>query len=173
MFDINRSGQPVVQDIAPMHYPRQWANSLVLSDGQVLVTGGSTFADNNGPNAVYAAEIWNPKTGQWTVGANAANYRGYHSATALLPDGTVLSMGGGGPGPVSNFNAEIYYPPYFFTKSGAGSVLATRPHIVSLSSTWSGYAGQDMDPNGHSRSHPGSVADWALHGDPLIHLRDG
>jgi galactose oxidase len=49
MFDINRSGQPVVQDIAPMHYPRQWANSLVLPDAQVLVTGGSTFADNNGP----------------------------------------------------------------------------------------------------------------------------
>jgi hypothetical protein len=33
----------------------------------------------------------------------------YHSTALLLPDGSVLTAGGGAPGPVKNLNAEIYY----------------------------------------------------------------
>jgi hypothetical protein len=46
----------------------------------------------------------------------------------LLPDASVLVGGGGAPGPLMNLNAEIYYPPYLFTSSGA---LAPRPSIDS------------------------------------------
>ena len=45
----------------------------------------------------------------------------------LLPDGSVLSGGGGAPGPQTNLNVEIYYPPYLFTNSGA---FAPRPTIT-------------------------------------------
>ena len=38
--------------------------------------------------------------------ARAATVRIYHSSTILLPDGAVLSAGGGLSGPVTNFNAE-------------------------------------------------------------------
>lgn len=141
VFDISGKRGPVVTDTAPMTYPRQWANSLVMPDGRVLVTGGSTYADNAGSNAVYAAEIWTPSTGQWTIGASAGNYRGYHSSTALLPDGVVLSTGGGVPGPVTNLNAELYYPPYLFATNGGQAVLAPRPEIVSLTSTSASYGG--------------------------------
>ena len=42
----------------------------------------------------------------------------YHSAALLLPDATVLTLGGGANGPQLNLNAEIYYPPYLFNADG-------------------------------------------------------
>ena len=76
---------------------------------KVLVTGGSAVA-NQLTGVAYAATIWNPATGQWTLGASAVKPRLYHSTALLLPDGSVLTAGGGAPGPVKNLNAEIYYP---------------------------------------------------------------
>jgi galactose oxidase len=135
------TGAPVLKELTPMSNPRQWANSTVLPDGKVVVTGGSRFADNAGTDAVYPAEIWNPATAAWTVGASAAVYRGYHSSAVLLPDATILSTGGGVPGPVNNFNAEIYYPPYLFTTQSGKAVLAPRPIVSSISATKASYGG--------------------------------
>ena len=45
----------------------------------------------------------------------------------LLPDATVLSLGGGAPGPLTNLNGEIYKPSYLFNADGS---LATRPVIT-------------------------------------------
>lgn len=142
IFDISNPTNPIVRDTQSMHYARQWGSSTVLPTGSVLVTGGSTYADQNGANAVYPAEIWNPATGAWTVGASAANYRGYHSAAVLLPDGAILSTGGGVPGPVTNLNAEIYYPPYLFATVNGKAVLANRPHIISLTTNAPAYGSQ-------------------------------
>jgi Domain of unknown function (DUF1929) len=106
---------------------RQWVNGTVLADGRVLATGGSAVANTlTGVN--NAAEIWNPNTGTWTVGASGLTPRLYHSTALLLPDASVLVGGGGTPGPLKNLNAEIYYPPYLFTASGA---IAPRPSIES------------------------------------------
>jgi hypothetical protein len=44
------------------------------------------------------------------------------------PDGSVLTGGGGAPGPVNELNAEIYYPAYLYLK-GSGNP-APRPQIV-------------------------------------------
>ncbi len=140
VIDIT-SGRPVTTEQTPMSNPRQWANSTVLPDGKVVVTGGSRFADNAGTDAVYPAEIWNPATRAWTVAASAAVYRGYHSSAVLLPDATILSTGGGVPGPVNNFNAEIYYPPYLFTTQNGKTVLAPRPVVSSISATSLNYGG--------------------------------
>ena len=52
----------------------------------------------------------------------------YHSTSLLLPDATVITMGGGTPGPETNLNAEIYYPPYLFNDDGTA---AARPTITS------------------------------------------
>jgi YVTN family beta-propeller protein len=124
---------PVLTETAPMSYPRRLANSVVLPDGRVLVTGGTRLGNNGGADAVYAAEIWNPASGTWSVGASAAQVRVYHSATLLLPNGTVLSTGGGAPGPVNNQNAELYYPPYLFTTVDGTAQLAPRPVMTSIS----------------------------------------
>lgn len=131
IFDVRRD-TPAVVEAAPMAFPRQWANSTVLPNGHVLVTGGTRFADNAGADAVYDAEIWNPASGVWRTAAKAANYRGYHSSTILLRNGAVLSLGGGAPGPATNLNGEIYYPPYLFQKAGSSSVLAERPKFSAI-----------------------------------------
>jgi galactose oxidase len=73
------------------------------------------------------------------VRASAAVHRGYHSSAVLLPNGAGFTAGGGTPGPVTNFNAEIYYPPYLFAAQNVGSVLAKRPTIISISSNRAAY----------------------------------
>jgi WD40 repeat protein len=126
VIDLN-GGQPVITPTANISQLRFWSSGTVLANGKVLVTGGSAVA-NQLIGVAYAAEIWDPATGQWTPGASAAKPRLYHSIALLLPDGSVLTAAGGAPGPVKNLNAEIYYPPYLFDASGQP---AARPSIVS------------------------------------------
>jgi hypothetical protein len=82
----------------------------------------------------HSVEIWDPATGRWSLGAKAQKPRLYHSSALLLTDGTLLSLGGGAPGPVLNMNAEIYYPPYLFARDGSGR-LAPRPAITAAPAT--------------------------------------
>gem|GEM_PF-1408924 len=139
-FDI-RGGDPIVAETNPMAFARQWANSTVLPNGFVLVTGGTAFGNNGDPDGVRASEWWNPGSGAWTTLAGAQNIRVYHSAALLLPNGLVLVTGGGVPGPVDNYNGQIYYPPYLFQTGGGGASLAARPRMVSASALQAGYAG--------------------------------
>ena len=53
--------------------------------------------------------------------------RNYHGSSLLLTDGSILVAGG------DVWNAEIFYPPYLFTKNiNDKTVLAKRPQIVNL-----------------------------------------
>ncbi|RYZ65770.1 MAG: DUF1929 domain-containing protein, partial [Proteobacteria bacterium] len=115
---------PTVTPAAPMHYHRHWANSTILPDGQVLVTGGTALnATTGGDGPSYRPELYNPTTNSWTILEPEAHVRTYHSSALLLPDATVISMGGGAPGPQTNLNAQIFNPPYLFS----GSDFAARP----------------------------------------------
>jgi hypothetical protein len=134
VVDLN-GPQPVITPTADISQRRYWSNATVLPNGKVLLTGGSAVA-NQLTGVAYAAEIWDPATGQWTLGANAAKARLYHSTALLLPDGSVLTAAGGASGPVNNLNAEIYYPPYLYDASGqpaARPLLVTAPGSVQLS----------------------------------------
>lgn len=126
VIDIN-SGSPVATATSNMATMRKLANASVMADGRVVVTGGSEVWNQlTGVNRT--AEIWNPTSGTWTVGATAVKSRLYHSGSVLLPDASVLVSGGGAPGPEVNTNAEIYYPPYLYDATGT---LAARPTIVT------------------------------------------
>ena len=118
---------PVVTQTANLDQYRYYASGTVMADGTVLVNGGSTVP-NQLTGVAYQVEIWNPATGLWTAGASAAEPRLYHSNALLLTDATVLTGGGGAPGPLTNLNAEIYYPPYLYASSGQPAV---RPVITS------------------------------------------
>ncbi|MBX9257884.1 AbfB domain-containing protein [Desmonostoc muscorum CCALA 125] len=137
-IDIN-GNQPVVSRTGDLTYGRRQQNLTILADGQVLVTGG-----NSNPNgkdgqpgsqfdlntAVYAAEIWNPNSGQWKTLADMAKPRQYHSTALLLPDGRVVVAGGvcapcGATGH-NEQNAEVFSPPYLFNLDGTP---AARPTI--------------------------------------------
>jgi hypothetical protein len=122
-----------------MHFARRHHTAVMLPDGKVLVTGGTSGEGfNNAAGAVYDAEMWDPATGHWTLMAKAATMRLYHSFSLLLPDGRVLTGGGGHPGNDTDFldehpDFEIYDPPYLFK--------GTRPVIDEAPDTlWYGKA---------------------------------
>jgi len=105
----------------------------------VLATGGNSsgasLVDLN--NGVYPAEQWDPATGQWKTLAAMQVTRQYHSTALLLPDGRVLSSGGGICGTCDQVgylakNAQIFSPPYLFQSDGTP---AQRPTIDAAPTT--------------------------------------
>lgn len=160
-----------------MNYRRTHADAVLLPDGKVFIHGGqqsggeegslstSQWANTVNPDtlwnldlAVRTGEIWTPPAdgngaGSFALGARSQEERIYHSTAMLLPDGTVLTAGGGGCGTcdqlepavygslsglsgpargerINKKNHEIYYPPYLFKSDGS---LAPRPIIQSTS----------------------------------------
>lgn len=89
-----------------MTTPRVYHTATRLTNGQVLIVGGT----DSGGNILSSAELFNPATGLFTAiptGLNTA--RSGHNAT-LLQDGTVLITGGMGSNGVPVTTAEIYCP---------------------------------------------------------------
>ena len=129
LIDIN-GATPQVTLGRPMPFGLHWHNATVTADGSVVVTGGGP-KNNLVAGANNRALIWQPATGAWTVGAatGSGKARLYHSTALLLPDASILVGGGGAPGPQTNTNAEIYYPPYLFTPAGG---FATRPILLRV-----------------------------------------
>lgn len=133
---VNISGAtPTTTPTASMAFGRRQHNLTVLADGTVLATGGlSSGAGLVDLNAgVYNAELWSPATGQWKTLAAESVTRQYHSSALLLPDGRVLSSGGGICGTCDNVgylakNAQVFSPPYLFDAAGQP---AARPTITS------------------------------------------
>jgi hypothetical protein len=120
-----------------MAYGRRQHNLTVLADGSVLATGGNSSGASlvDLDNGVYPAERWDPATGQWKTLAAMQVTRQYHSTALLLPDGRVLSSGGGICGTCDTVgylakNAEVFTPPYLFKHDGSGE-LAPRPLLES------------------------------------------
>jgi N-acetylneuraminic acid mutarotase len=68
---------------------RYYHTASVLSDGKVLVTGG-TYNTATGLNS---AEIYDPSTGTWTTTGNMTYGRYCHTAS-VLSNGEVLVAGG-------------------------------------------------------------------------------
>ena len=88
---------PQWRRVASMHRPRRHMNATILPDGKVLVTGGSSAPNNDARQAVYAAEMWDPNTEQWTGHGQHAGAAHVPFDGDVLPDGRVLSAGGGRP----------------------------------------------------------------------------
>jgi hypothetical protein len=79
--------------------------ATLLQDGRVLIAGGTVSA--NGGGILASAELYDPKTGQFTATGSMAVERWHHSAT-LLQDGRVLVAGGQNSS--DNVRAELYDP---------------------------------------------------------------
>ncbi|MDP8968537.1 MAG: Ig-like domain-containing protein [Actinomycetota bacterium] len=140
VIDLN-GASPTVSQTAPMAFGRRQNNLTLLADGTALATGGNSSGASlvDMDNGVYAAELWNPATGQWKTLAAQQVTRQYHSTALLLPDGRVLSSGGGICGTCDQVgylakNAELFTPPYLYDKDGSGT-LAPRPSVTSAPAT--------------------------------------
>jgi galactose oxidase len=126
---------PKVEELRQMHYPRAYANSVVLPTGDVFVNGGVSYAMQwEDKNATLVPELWSPQTRRFTKLARMKIPRAYHSIAVLLPDATVLTGGGGlcyitcEDETVNHLDLQIFTPPYLFKRNGRG--LAVRPKIV-------------------------------------------
>jgi hypothetical protein len=123
---------PAWSSTGSMAFARRQMNATILADGSVLATGGTSGSGfNNNTGAVLMAELWNGST--WTQMVSMATPRLYHSTAALLPDGRVLSAGGGRPkadnGGADHWDAEIYSPAYLF--KGARPTISSAPTVVN------------------------------------------
>ena len=136
-----------------MNFPRRQHNATILPDGTVLVTGGGgggppgsdeAFNNLSPGQPVHIAELWDPQIGQWTMLAAEQTDRCYHSTAVLLPDGRVLSAGGGEfilnegtPRQVANspqnthYDAQLFSPPYLF--KGPQPQITSAPDSVQYS----------------------------------------
>jgi len=129
VIDLN-AATPAWKFSGSMHFPRRQHNAVILPDGKVLIVGGSSAGGfDTSTSPVLPTEMWNPATGQFTVMASIATYRGYHSTALLLPDGRVLSAGGNVGGP----NAQLFSPPYLF--AGARPAIASAPTSAGYGQT--------------------------------------
>lgn len=146
---LNLAGNPQQwRATAPMQFRRRQHNATILPDGTVLVTGGTRggggpnrgFNDLTAGMPVHIAELWDPETEQWTELAAERVDRCYHATATLLPDGTVLSAGGGEYRPInggdpnlaqdSHRDAQVFSPPYLFR--GSRPQIEQAPKEVAL-----------------------------------------
>jgi hypothetical protein len=136
-----KAASPAWRFVGSMAYARRHLNATLLPDGKVLVTGGTSSPGfNTAAGAVYAAELWDPATEQWSKMASMKVKRLYHSTAVLLRDGRVLSAGGGRPAatdedPLTEHrDAEIYSPPYLF--KGSRPTITSAPSAVGYGTTF-------------------------------------
>jgi hypothetical protein len=146
VLDLNDSS-PTWKATGSMSFARRQHNATLLPDGTVLVTGGTRGAGFNNLGSgqpVHTAELWHPRSGQWTALADEQVDRCYHSTAVLLPDATVLSAGGGeyrlDNGSPNNLNdshldAQIFQPPYLF-RGGTRPDITSAPTAVTYRQTF-------------------------------------
>jgi N-terminal glycosyl-hydrolase-114-associated domain/Invasin, domain 3/Kelch motif len=82
----------------------------LLSNGTVLVEGGTSLQLPPGPETVGASESYNPASGTWTAVGYLITAR-YYATASLLTDDQVLVAGGDAGGCCSGLaSAELYNP---------------------------------------------------------------
>jgi galactose oxidase len=143
------SRTPFIRETSRPQTPRTNSTLVILADGNVMLTGGTTMnesADRNShyDNAAQTPELWNKSTETWTSLAPHKTKRIYHSTALLQNDGTVLQGGGSGfdgqctkarganiitvKGPNACHELDIYEPGYLFDVNGN---YKTRPSITT------------------------------------------
>jgi hypothetical protein len=79
---------------APMSDARSGHCAVTLADGRVLVIGGWRYTTLDAGVGTAYCELFDPATGTWSPTGSMSTPRHSHQAV-LLPDGTVLAIGGG------------------------------------------------------------------------------
>jgi hypothetical protein len=146
MIDLSEA-QPKWGYRRSMKYPRYYCYSSLLPDGKVLILGGHVGRHGMGkspgvmpmpsvqrgapraiphnPNAVMAAELYDPATDLWTELAPMTVERVYHSNAILLPDARVMMAGSNPMRTQNEKRIEIFEPPYLH--SGPRPVIEKCP----------------------------------------------
>jgi hypothetical protein len=115
--ELWRRDRAQTSDAGRLQTPRCGHSAVRLADGRVLVIGGYERADPinvegtsaGGDGQLTSTEIFDPRTGRWSRGADLRHGR-VQAATALLPDGRLLVAGDAPrdnvPAPVEALSAD-------------------------------------------------------------------
>jgi Galactose oxidase-like, Early set domain/PKD domain len=120
-----------------MSQPRIEMNATILPSGKVLALGGSTN-DEEAASASLNADLYDPTTNTFSAAGANAFPRLYHSGSLLLPDATVLLMGGNPVRGSYEQHTEIYSPAYLYNADGTA---AFRPAISAVTPGAFAYGG--------------------------------
>ncbi len=112
-------------------------NATILPNGKVLATGGST-KDEDATTKSLNADLYDPVSNTFSSAGQNVYARLYHSNALLLPDATVLLLGGNPARGTYEQHMEIYSPAYLFNSDGTAAV---RPAITSVSNSEIAYGG--------------------------------
>src|SRR5580704_7956669 len=110
-------------------------DAVMLPNGKVLAVNGS-LNDEDSTTASLNADLYDPASNTFSSAGAYAFARLYHSGALLLPDATVLVLGGNPERGTYEPHMEIYTPAYLFNSSGGP---ATRPTITSVTPGVVGY----------------------------------
>ncbi|KAF7541618.1 hypothetical protein G7054_g412 [Neopestalotiopsis clavispora] len=130
------------QNPLKMKNARRHFNGTILPDGTVLLTGGTSgFGFNNLDKKVVVktAELMDPEAPkrEWKEMAAEVNSRCYHSIALLLPDGRVLSAGGGEwadptcKADECHADGQLFEPPYLH-RDGSRLSIATKASDIKI-----------------------------------------
>jgi hypothetical protein len=122
--------------------PTRYPITVLLPNDEVLVTGGSKYYRGMHGSDNRDTRIYNVATNSFSWAANSITGRDYHSGGILLPNGSVLTLGGN---PLfgnkqdtepQTFNQEIdvYYPPYMF--QGGRPSIESAPKVMEPSRSY-------------------------------------
>jgi hypothetical protein len=157
---------------------RVFQTATLLSDGRVLIVGGSAgncgTVCHDGFDALSTAEIYNPASGKFTRTGSMSQNRS-SAAAVRLDDGRVLIFGGG---PTS---ADIYdpttgtftrigtLPAHFGYANSNQAMLLPDGRALMVSSDDKGPAVMTFDPSSgkltHTSLHPGPITGAFFDGD--------
>ena len=128
-----------------MSQPRIQISATILPNGKVLAVGGSTNNEDVA-TASLNADLYNPARTRSVPAGQNVYPRLYHSASLLLPDATVLLVGGNPQRGNYEPTLEIYSPAYLFN---ADRTPAVRPTITGVTPGTVGYGAtfQVQTPN--------------------------
>jgi hypothetical protein len=118
--------------------PTRYPTTVLLPDDDVLVTGGSRYYRGMHGSDNRDTRLYDVATNSFSWAADSITGRDYHSGGILLPNGSVLTLGGN---PLygnsqdtepETFNQEIdvYFPPYMF--QGSRPRILTAPRVMNL-----------------------------------------
>lgn len=133
--DISNGNHIIFTKKSTLGQPRTGGIFSLLPNGQIVITGGNSIPGNNGnilSGAVYHVQIIDPSSINWKVSNGPAQTlpRLYHSSATVLLDGTVMSAGGGAPGPLQNLNGQLYYPQYMNLHQNNTTTKTTTTKLI-------------------------------------------
>src|SRR6267142_1800386 len=139
--------------------------ATLLTDGRVLVAGGST------PEGLTpTAELYDPATGAWTLTGSRTYTRSGDSAATLLTDGRVLVAGGTTPkGPTPT--AELYDPAtgiwavtgsMNYARAGHRATLLTDGTVLVVGGSGTSFYYYHWEPTATAEAYDPATGAWRV-----------